>query len=165
MAHPRDRARWSDSRLLAGIAAEVFSAAMQAAPRYVTHGESAAGWLVGIARNVLGHSLRRGQVDSRARKRLGLAPLALEDADLERVLALADAGRGPATRLLAELGARTRGGAHLASTPRRLMRRATTAGFAAVAVAVAVSLATAFPASASERLAAPPTMAAPHVRA
>jgi RNA polymerase sigma factor (sigma-70 family) len=52
---------------------------------------------------VLGHSLRRGQVDSRARERLDLAPLALEDSDLERVLALADAGRGPATRLLAEL--------------------------------------------------------------
>jgi RNA polymerase sigma factor (sigma-70 family) len=139
MAHPRDRARWNDSRLLAGIAAcddraftafyrrhlslvvsvlmkrtgdpelaadltaEVFSAAMQAAPRYVAHGDTAAGWLVGIARNVLGHSLRRGQVDSRARERLDLAPLALEDSDLERVLALADAGRGPATRLLAEL--------------------------------------------------------------
>ena len=141
MAHPRDRTRWSDSRLLAGIAtcddraftafyrrhlslvvsvlmkrtgdpelaadltAEVFSAAMQAAPRYVAHGESAAGWLVGITRNVLGHSLRRGQVDARARERLDLMPLALEDSDLERVLTLADAGRGAAVQLLAELPA------------------------------------------------------------
>ena len=140
MAHPRDRARWSDARLLAAVAecddraftafyrrhlavvvavlvkrtgdpelaadltAEVFAAAMQAAARYEPHGESAAGWLIGIARNVLGHSLRRGRVDSRARQRLGLVdPLQLGDADLERVLALADAGRGPATQLLGTL--------------------------------------------------------------
>jgi RNA polymerase sigma-70 factor (ECF subfamily) len=139
MAHPRDRARWSDARLLAGVAdcddraftafyrrhlalvvsvlmrrtgdpelaadltAEVFAAAMQAAGRYEPHGDSAAGWLIGIARNVLGHSLRRGRVDSRARERLGMEALELGDADLERVLALADAGTGPATQLLGTL--------------------------------------------------------------
>lgn len=71
-----------------------------AAARYEpTHG-SAAGWLLGIARNVLGHSVRRGQVDARARLRLGAAPLAVDDGDLARVLELAD---GPASSVLAGL--------------------------------------------------------------
>ncbi len=136
MAHPRDRTRWSDARLIAAIAAcderafaafyrrhlslvvallmrrtadpelsadltaEVFAAALGAAPRYVAQHETAEGWLAGIARNVLGHSLRRGQVDSRARERLDLRPLDFAESDLERVLALADAGRGAATGLL-----------------------------------------------------------------
>jgi hypothetical protein len=66
------------------------------------------------------------------------------------------------TRLDAELAACTRRGAHLSPSPHRLMRRAVTASL--VAVAVAVSLATEFPASASGRLAAHPTLAS-HVRA
>lgn len=123
----RDRARWSDAELLAGIAgcderafsafyrrhlslvvgwctrhtgdaelaadltAEVFAAVLVAASRYRPVQESAAGWLVGIARNVLGHSLRRGVVDARARERIGALPLAVQDEDLARVLELADA--------------------------------------------------------------------------
>ena len=122
----RDRARWTDAQLLAGIAgcderafsvfyrrhlrlvvgwctrqtgdaelaadltAEVFSAVLVAAPRYRPMQDSAAGWLVGIARNVLGHSLRRGTVDARARERIGAPPLAVQDEDLARVLELAD---------------------------------------------------------------------------
>lgn len=66
------------------------------------------------------------------------------------------------TRLNVELAACTRRGAHLSSSPRRLARRAATVSL--VAIAVAVSLATEFPASATGRLAAPPTTA-PHVRA
>ena len=66
------------------------------------------------------------------------------------------------TRLNTELAACTRRGAHLSTAPRRLMRRAATAGL--VAAAVAVSLVTAFPASATGRVAAPP-LTAPHVRA
>lgn len=76
-----------------------------AAARYEpTHG-SAAGWLLGIARNVLGHSVRRGQVDARARLRLGAAPLAVDDGDLARVLELAD---GPASSVLAGLSRQER---------------------------------------------------------
>jgi RNA polymerase sigma factor (sigma-70 family) len=136
MAHPRDRAQWTDAQLLAGIAAcderafsafyrrhlrrvvtalsartrdrelvadltaEVFAAVMLAAPGYEPRHESASGWLAGIARNVLGHSLRSQEVDARARRRLGLRVLDLDDEDLERVLALADADRGPAVVLL-----------------------------------------------------------------
>lgn len=71
-----------------------------AAARYEPTHDSAAGWLLGIARNVLGHSVRRGQVDARARLRLGAAPLAVDDGDLARVLELAD---GPASSVLAGL--------------------------------------------------------------
>jgi RNA polymerase sigma factor (sigma-70 family) len=136
MAHPRDRARWTDAQLLAGIAAcderafgafyrrhlrrvvallhartrdrelaadltaEVFAAVMLAAGDYEPRHDSAAGWLSGIAHNVLGHSVRRGQVDARARRRLGAAALELCDADLERVDALLDGEHGPAVSLL-----------------------------------------------------------------
>ena len=136
MPHPRDRARWSDAQLLAGIVAcderafsafyrrhlrrvlatlgartrdrelvadltaEVFAAVMLAAGSYEPRQESAAGWLIGIAHNVLGHSLRRGEVDARARRRLGTAALELDDEDLERVAALIDGEHGPAVALL-----------------------------------------------------------------
>jgi RNA polymerase sigma factor (sigma-70 family) len=136
MAHPRDRARWTDAQLLAGIAAcderafsafyrrhlrrvvallgartrdrelaadltaEVFAAVMLAAGGYEPRHDSAAGWLTGIAHNVLGHSARRGEVDARARRRLGLPALELQDSDLERVDALVDGERGAAVALL-----------------------------------------------------------------
>jgi hypothetical protein len=67
------------------------------------------------------------------------------------------------TRLNTELAACTRRGAHLAASPRRLMRRAATASL--VAVAVAVSVATAFPASAYGRVSAPPASTVANLRA
>ncbi len=136
----RNRARWSDAQLLAGIAAcderafsvfyrrhlalivgwsmrrtgnpdlaadltaEVFAAVLVSAARYTPTSDSATGWLVGIARNVLGHSLRRGRVDARARQRVGAAALAVEDHDIERVLELAASARhDEAGQLLAGL--------------------------------------------------------------
>jgi hypothetical protein len=63
------------------------------------------------------------------------------------------------TRLNADLAACTRRGAHLSTPPRRLMRPTATASL--VAVAVAVSLVTGFPASANGRPAAHPTRASP----
>jgi RNA polymerase sigma-70 factor (ECF subfamily) len=89
----------------ADLTAEVFAAVLLAAPRYQPTHESATGWLFGIARNVLGHSVRRGEVDARARQRLGAAPLVVEDEDLARVLDLAAAADqdGSAKRLLAAL--------------------------------------------------------------
>ena len=96
--------RTGDPELAADLTAEVFAAVLIAAPRYQPTHESAAGWLLGIARNVLGHSVRRGEVDARARRRLGASPLGVEDEDLARVLELADADPdGSAGRLLAGL--------------------------------------------------------------
>ena len=48
-------------------------------------------WLYGIARRQLAHAARRGAVEDRARRRLGMAPLTLTDEALERVEALATA--------------------------------------------------------------------------
>src|SRR5579871_1396732 len=62
--------RTGDPELAADLTAEVFAAVLIGAARYQPTHESAAGWLLGIARNVLGHSLRRGEVDARARQRL-----------------------------------------------------------------------------------------------
>jgi RNA polymerase sigma-70 factor (ECF subfamily) len=98
--------RTGDPELAADLTAEVFAAVLIAAPRYEPTHESAAGWLLGIARNVLGHSARRGEVDARARQRLGASRLLFEDVDLARVLELADTEReGSAGRLLAVLPA------------------------------------------------------------
>jgi RNA polymerase sigma factor (sigma-70 family) len=85
--------RPGDPELAADLTAEVFAAVLVGAERYQPVHDNATGWILGIARNVLGHSLRRGQVDARARRRLGAGRLAVEDADLERVVEL---GGGPA---------------------------------------------------------------------
>jgi len=60
---------------------------------------------LGIARNVLGHSVRRGHVDVRARQRIGASLLTVEDDDLARVLGLADEQAARAAQLLADLPA------------------------------------------------------------
>src|ERR1700740_3562949 len=73
--------RTGDPELAADLTAEVFAAALVSAARYRPTHESAAGWLLGIARNVLGHSVRHGQVDARARERLGASSLTVEDED------------------------------------------------------------------------------------
>ena len=95
--------RTRDPDLAADLTAEVFAAVLVSAARYQPSGDSATGWLIGIARNVLGHSLRSGQVDARARARLGAAPLVVEDHDIELVLELAASAEGTAGLLLAEL--------------------------------------------------------------
>jgi RNA polymerase sigma-70 factor (ECF subfamily) len=96
-------ARRTDPDLAADLTAEVFAAVLIGAARYEPTHDSAAGWLIGIARNVLGHSVRRGQVDARARQRLGAAPLTVEDDDLARVLELAHDRSSSVRALLADL--------------------------------------------------------------
>ena len=97
--------RTGDPELAADLTAEVFAAVLLSAARYEPTRDSAAGWLLGIARNVLGHSVRRGHVDVRARQRIGVASLTVEDDDLARVLELADGQAALAARLLAHLPA------------------------------------------------------------
>ena len=89
-----------DRETTADLAAEVFAAVMLAAGRYRPESETAAPWVIGIARNTLGTSRRRGRVEARARRRLRYQPVALEDPDLERVEAIADAGTAPLADLL-----------------------------------------------------------------
>lgn len=96
-------ARRTDPELAADLTAEVFAAVLIGAARYEPTYDSAAGWLLGIARNVLGHSVRRGEVDARARRRLGASPLPVEDEDLDRVLELAEDQANSVRSLLASL--------------------------------------------------------------
>jgi RNA polymerase sigma factor (sigma-70 family) len=75
--------------LAADLSAEVFAAALTAARRYRTEQGSVAAWLLGISRNKLRESRRRGRIEDSARRRLGVEPAAITDADLERVEELA----------------------------------------------------------------------------
>ena len=74
-----------DPELAADLAAETFAAALVAARRFRSDGAPASAWLVGIARNVLANSARRAQVEDRARRRLGMEPIALDDELLARI--------------------------------------------------------------------------------
>jgi RNA polymerase sigma-70 factor (ECF subfamily) len=74
----------SDRELAADLAAEVFAAAMVGARRYNATHDSALPWLLGIARNTLRKSRRRGRVEARARRRLGFEPIAFEEPDIDR---------------------------------------------------------------------------------
>lgn len=92
-----------DPEQAADLGAEVFAAVLLSAARYEPRGPSALSWVIGIARNKLLMSFRRGRVEARARRRLGLEPLELDDAGLERVERLADDGAGRLQQLLETL--------------------------------------------------------------
>jgi RNA polymerase sigma factor (sigma-70 family) len=87
-----------DREAAADLAAEVFAAVLLAAGRYSDQGSSATPWVIGIARNKLLMSFRRGRVEARARQRLGFQPIALDDGDLDRIEEVA---RGAGGRLVA----------------------------------------------------------------
>jgi RNA polymerase sigma-70 factor (ECF subfamily) len=79
------RRRTGDAELAADLTAEVFAAALAGCRRYRPGEAPAAAWLFAIAAHTLSRSRRRGVVENRARRRLAMAPLMLEDADLERI--------------------------------------------------------------------------------
>ena len=71
--------RTSDVELSADLSAECFAAALIVSPRFRPGGPPAVAWLFGIARNVLGRSAERRRVESRARAKLKMPALVLED--------------------------------------------------------------------------------------
>jgi RNA polymerase sigma factor (sigma-70 family) len=86
--------RVRDPESAADLMAETFAAALLGARRYRPGGSGAAyAWLFAIARSKLVDHARRGAVQRRARERLALEPVDLDDADLERVCELADLER------------------------------------------------------------------------
>lgn len=90
---------------LAGdLTAETFAAALRSAGRFRPGPAPAAAWLFGIAHHTLSRSVRRGRVEDRARRRLGMARLALDDEELERIDELGARGE-PALDALAGLPA------------------------------------------------------------
>jgi RNA polymerase sigma factor (sigma-70 family) len=83
------RRRTGDVELAIDLAGEVFATALQSAGRYRPEpkdGQSAAPWLFTIAQNKLTDARRRGQVESRARRRLGLREaVEYDDEALDRI--------------------------------------------------------------------------------
>jgi RNA polymerase sigma-70 factor (ECF subfamily) len=71
--------RTADVELAADLSAECFAAALLSCERFRPGRAPAVAWLFGIARNVLGRSAQRRRVESRAREKLGMPPLVLED--------------------------------------------------------------------------------------
>jgi RNA polymerase sigma-70 factor (ECF subfamily) len=78
-----------DVELAIDLAGETFATVLESAGRYRParkDGHSAAPWLFTIAQNKLTDARRRGQVESRARRRLGLREvIAYDDEALERI--------------------------------------------------------------------------------
>src|SRR5262245_50510313 len=74
------------------LTAETFAAVVVALERFDPKLGSPAGWLFGIAAHKLQASARRGRVEDDARRRLDHEPIAIDDADLERVVEMASAG-------------------------------------------------------------------------
>ena len=77
--------RAGDAELAADLCAETFAAALDGLHRFDPARGPAVAWLYGIARRLLTHAARRGVVEDRARRRLGMAPLELSDAAIERI--------------------------------------------------------------------------------
>jgi RNA polymerase sigma-70 factor (ECF subfamily) len=86
--------RTGDREVTTDLGAEVFAAALIAAPRYDPDARPALAWLHGIASHKLADSRRRGRVEDEARRRLALEPLVLNDAALERVEEMASVNTG-----------------------------------------------------------------------
>jgi RNA polymerase sigma factor (sigma-70 family) len=97
--------RSRDPELAADLTTETFATALLQAAKFRDEGH-AGGWLLGIARNALLETWRRGRTEQRARLRLGIEP-ATPDPAFERVEALADAdaARPRLERALARLPA------------------------------------------------------------
>jgi RNA polymerase sigma-70 factor (ECF subfamily) len=92
-----------DPEAAADLAAEVFAAVLLAAGRYAGLRDSATPWVIGIARNKLLMSRRRGRVEARARRRLGFEAVTLDDGDLDRIVEAAQGGSGALLELVEEL--------------------------------------------------------------
>ena len=91
--------------LAADLTAEVFAQALASAGSFDPALGSARAWLYGIARHQLADTWERGRVEDRARRRLGVEPLALTDETLERIESLGGRDGEGALELLAALPA------------------------------------------------------------
>jgi RNA polymerase sigma factor (sigma-70 family) len=97
--------RTGDVELTADLTAETFATALLRADRFRGElGDSAIGWLLGIARHAWLHAIERKRTERSACQRLGME-LSISDASLERVAAFIDAEHpdNPLLALLAEL--------------------------------------------------------------
>lgn len=91
------RRRTPSADVALDLTAETFAAALESSGRYEPRAGEARGWLYGIAWNKLHEAQRRGRAEDTARRALGMEPIAISDAGLERIEALSDS---PAVELL-----------------------------------------------------------------
>ncbi len=70
---------------VADLTSEVFAAALIGVARFDPQQGAPGAWLFGIASHQLARYRRRGAVEHRARRRLGIPDLHLEDAELARI--------------------------------------------------------------------------------
>ena len=94
--------RTRSAEVAADLTAETFAAALHGRRRFDPRKGPAAGWLFGIARRKLADAYERGRVEDRARRRLGMARIEVDDEALERVLAVA-ASAADGARVIASL--------------------------------------------------------------
>jgi len=94
--------RCANAEIVADLVAETFAAALDGCHRFDPTRGPAVGWLYGIAHRQLGTLARRGAVERRARRRMGMERLALDDEQLELIHADA-VSEGPQARVLREL--------------------------------------------------------------
>ncbi len=81
--------RTANAQLAADLTSETFAEALHARRKF--HGEaSAAAWLMAIAHHELARALRKGRAEERARRRIGVPPIALDDESIERIEGLVD---------------------------------------------------------------------------
>lgn len=101
--------RTGDRELAADLTAETFAAALAALPNYRPQRGTALAWLFTIAHRKLVDSIRRGRVEDRSRRRLGLEPLVFSDEDIDLVEQRAAGAAGDSALLaLEELSAEQR---------------------------------------------------------
>lgn len=92
------------AEVAADLAAETFARALESVESYDPDRGPAGGWIFGIGRHVLARSLERASVERRARERMGMAELVIEDATVERIERMAESEEGArALALLADL--------------------------------------------------------------
>ena len=85
--------RSRDREVAADLLAEVFAVALSAPRHRHPRRAPARAWLFGIANHKLAEYYRRGQLDARARARIGMRELAFSDVELERAEELVDLER------------------------------------------------------------------------
>ena len=81
--------RSADPDVAADLAAETFARVWSERARFDPARGEVRAWVFGIAHNVLLDSFRRGRVDDRMRRRLGMERLVLDGEALDRIAALA----------------------------------------------------------------------------
>jgi RNA polymerase sigma factor (sigma-70 family) len=77
--------RTGDPELAADLAAETFAAALVGARRFDPSRGPAVAWLLGIAANQFRKACEKGAVEDRARRKLGMPVMVMEDDALARI--------------------------------------------------------------------------------